>query len=168
MDALPAAAGGYSVPIAKLADMLAAAPSVQARFGTIGDTAATVARIHYPAVEDDQVPNLMPCLVLGPGDRWEWNTESGGAQNYLLPSGSILLLGAVRSNYPDLEAGQRDVANFVGELTQDLANVAAASGQLAIDRLRQLFPPARCTKEHEAAVGRYFMFGLFADWGVVR
>lgn len=166
MDALPAAAGGYSKPIAKLADMLAAAPSVQARFGTAGDVAATLARIHYPAVEDEDVPSLLPCIVLGPGDEWEWNAEAGGAQNYLIPSGAIMVLVAVKSTHPDLEAGQRDVTNFIGLLAQDLAAVAAASEQLAITRLRQIFPPVRCTKEHEAAVGRYFLWGGFVDWAV--
>lgn len=163
MQDVPTATGPYMVPLEKMADMLAAAPSVQARFGA-ADAAAALERIHFPALEEEQVPQLMPLVVLGPGDRWEWSTASGGAQNYLRPSGSIMLLVAIKSPFPGLEAASRDVGNFVGATVKELAAEAAKGSQLAIGKVRQIFPPSQCSKEHEAAFGRYFLAGYYVDW----
>jgi len=163
MQDVPAATGPYMVPLAKMADMMAAAPSVQTRFEA-ADAAEALQRIHFPALEEERIAELMPLVVLGPGDRWDWDTASGGAQNYMRPSGSIMLLLALTSPFPALEAATRDVGNFVGALVKDLAAEAAKSNQLAIGKMRQIFPPSLCSKEHEATFGRYFLAGYYVDW----
>ena len=163
----PAAAGPLMVPLDKLCDMLAATPATQSRFGTTGEDAhaRTRARIYFPVLEDEAIPVHLPAIIVTDGDEWSYQQHSGGARNYLRPQGTSLVLFAAGTRYPgNLEAGRRDFSNWVGMTLRELAAEAGADAQLSIRQIDQQMPPAMCSKEHEDAVGLYFLASYLVSW----
>jgi hypothetical protein len=163
----PPADGPLMVPLDKLCDMLAATPATQARFGTTGvDAQARArARIYFPVLEEELIPQQLPAIVVTDGDDWSYRMHSGGAQNYLRPEGSALVLFAAGTRYPgNLEAGRRDFSNWVGATLRDLADLAGVDALLAIRQVEQEMPPAMCSKEHEDTYGLYFLASYLVSW----
>ncbi len=163
----PPPEGPQMVPLAKLRDMLAATPATQARFGVAGDDAHARARerIYFPVLADEEIPARLPAIVVTDGDEWQYTQHSGGAQNYLRPAGTAVVLFAARSRYPgDLEAGRRDFSNWVGLTLQQLAGQAGVDTLLSIREIAQEMPPAMCSREHEDAFGLYFLASYAVRW----
>lgn len=163
----PASQGPLMVPLDKLVDMLAATPATQARFGTTGEDAQarTRERIYFPVLEEEAIPTRLPVIIVSDGDEWSYKQHSGGAQNYLRPEGTALVMFAAGTRYPgDLEAGRRDFSNWVGVTLRELAEQAGVDAQLSIRQIDQDMRPAMCSKEHEDAIGLYFLASYLVSW----
>jgi hypothetical protein len=174
MPQTPLATGPLMVPLSKLADMLAALTSVQARFGTPGNVPATLERVFFPMLEDEQAQTAqdtlrvhLPCIVVGCGDKWSLKSVAGGHQNFLFPDqagNSIRLLLGDKTRYEDRRSAYIDFGNWAGAVCQQLADVAAEDDNLAIMNIRQQTPPMLCSKEEENSGGLYFTASFFVDW----
>lgn len=159
-DAIPAASGSYMIPIAKLADMLSAATAVQARFGTTGSAANTLAKINYAVLEDQDIRPLLPTIVLTM-QSLVIKQEAGGAMNYLRianDGSGITMLLADNTRLDNLPASSRDFGNWVGDTIDALKAVAGQSAQLSINSIVQQMPIAICSKEQERSKGLYFLW----------
>jgi hypothetical protein len=163
-----AASGVYMVPFAKLADTLAAATSVQTRFG-VSDATAALQRIVWPVLESEhEIREYLPGIVLSVGDKFDLEQVAGGSQNFLRPANSgssILMTLADKAAFPDdLRCSYRDFGNWVGSVIADLIDIAGQSDQLSIVGIRQDLPIVACSKEEQDSFGLYFMASFWIDW----
>jgi hypothetical protein len=158
-SAAPTPEGPYTVPLHRLAQMLAECAAFQTRCGLSYPDADAEAklvngdgglkRIFYPAIEGDAL-ELAPCAILTWGSDWQLPMSSGGARNYFhSPVGEIFLeLIDVERHPGNEEASTRNFGNWIGlvlhsgdDAAPGLGELSALNDRLAINRFTQLEPP---------------------------
>jgi hypothetical protein len=161
-------------PLARLVDLVAAAPTFIERCGLDEDdpTAADqliggeggTQRIFYPAVELDDL-DAFPAAVLRVKEL-QYDQDSGGARNYLASSGVLSLLLVDRGRYQyDLERSGRDFLNFAGMTIHQIARQFAEDENLAGYRMRSFWGPDYDSQATSAGVIDRWMCGIDVHWG---
>ncbi len=167
-DDIPVAVGPYTVPLAKMADMLAGTASFQTRMGLLGDPLAVskcARNLPFPALERAKIREYLPSIIIMPGPTWSMEEKAGGSLNYLRPAGSLKLIFADNARFgDDLTASARDFCNWIGQTFQDLAQLWGSDALLSGRRVRQDMAPAGCSEKEENSAGLYFMASFVVEW----
>ena len=118
---------------------------------------------------------LRPLAVISPGEKHDLELVSGGAQNFLRPSGSLFLYLARDTPlefHNDCVRAEDDAANWFGEVIEQVADLSArddpessdGTSHLAIVRIsRVIFDEV--DDQHWDALGRFYFAGYSVDWG---
>lgn len=157
----PTPAGPYTVPLAKLADMLAETAAFQEQCGLTypdGECLEKLVqgdggfkRIYYPALDNDAWKDKLPIAVVAQGDAWRLPRVAGGGRNFFhSPDGTLeLILCDIDRAEWSLEAGARTFMNWVGAVLASgdddrpgLTELSALDDRLSIEEVSQLDPPA--------------------------
>lgn len=181
MSADPQPLGPYTVPLHKLAQMVAECAAFQGRCGlTYPDADAEeklvdgdggMKRIYYPALESiDAVLSKLPAAVISESEDWSIPMVSGGARNYSHgPRGALELILMDHDRYSgSIEASKRDFMNFVGLTLQSgdddapgLFELAALDDRLIINEITQLDPPEMCSRDAQNQYQRLYWSARF-------
>lgn len=162
--------GALMKPIGKLAEMLSVLASVQERFGTAPSTPATLARILYPILENDEGDDLrladLPAIVLCSGDKWMLDNQSGGGMNLLRPTlggNSIRILFADLTHYATARANFLDFGNWIGAVFTELLPFCGVSNNLSIIAIRQEMRITLSPAEQDQ-LDPYLSAAFIIDW----
>lgn len=165
----PSPVGPLTVPLAKLADMLAETAAFQEAAGLVfpdGDANEKLIqglrgkkRIFYPALEETEFRDYLPLAIIMQGDDWNMAPVAGGSQVWFHgPTGSLELILAAPDRERSLEAGARAFMNWVGTVIQSdepryperrpgLLDLSGKDDRLAIRGVSQLDKPAISPRE---------------------
>jgi hypothetical protein len=135
------ATGPQSVAIQRLAEMVSASSAFQNRRGKYTQAEASQ-HVHFPYV-DDPFQVKRPYVVITVGEL-NWQKRASGAQNFLMPMGSLGLWIADDDEYgeEDRKSGLIDFVNFVDGVLSDVVLIAGRDDLLAITEIQQVEPPA--------------------------
>lgn len=153
-------------PIAEAADalrrMIALSATFQAAGGSLDDVYYTEQAFATPR----------PWAIVTPGEQMAWRLDSGGAQNYFRPAGSMFVLLAIDTPadyFSDQVAAEHFAGNYFGGVLDDVAAVAAADDPdgnplLAITAIDLVWMAENDEREH-ADAGRFYLAGFNVQWG---
>lgn len=163
----PTPEGPYTVPLHKLAQMVAECAAFQTRVGlTYPDADAEAKlvngdggfkRIFYPAIEDENDPLLkLPSAIISYSEDWSMQMIAGGDRNYFHGARGSLEFGLMdHDRHPhSIEASMRDFMNFIGMVIQSgntdtpgLCELSAKDDRLIISEISQMDPPEICSRD---------------------
>lgn len=96
-----------------------------------------------------------------------WSLDSGGAQNFLIGSGSLILIlqrDTDENLYDDGLAAEYAALDFFGNVIKELADMSGSDGNLAIRRVTAI-EFAETPEEDREALGRFFWLACQVEWG---
>lgn len=89
-------------------------------------------RIYWPWMEIDLIEEQRPCAIIEMGE-FDYQAVAGGDQNYLMPSGSLVLTLVDNDRFAgDYKAGWRDFLAWQGQVIFDIAEKAGQDDFLDI------------------------------------
>lgn len=160
--------GPQGIAVKLLVDLVAASSTFQAR--TRRESAVEAEeRIYFPWLQEAINETKRPCAVIQLPPGFSWVTEAGGAQNYMVTdNGSLRLSLFDNERFPEAWRDSFfDFTNFVDGVIQDIAEVAAKDGNLAVHTITQVEPPAKSDPKDDAGTDGFWgaTFGL--TWGQI-
>lgn len=180
---MPSAAGPYTVPLYKLATMVAECAAFQEACGFTypmldeegvllnGDGGKK--RIFYPGIEDADYGDF-PLAIISAGEEWTMRLHAGGDRNYSYsPSGSLELMLMNWATGENNEFAARSFLNFIGQVISGdddnpgLWQLSAADDRLAINEITQFLPPQMCSRTEESQREQiYWQAGFTVRYGL--
>ncbi len=152
--------------------MVAASATFQSATGT-GNQAQALNHVRVKDTADaiDQRPNAVVSR-----QRFHWHQVEGGAQNWMLPSGSLYLyltIDVPRQHLDDAANEVYAVENFCGGVIDDIVAIAGKDqttdsvlpdSELAIERIEELVTSEN-NPEYWESEGRFWFAAYMIQWG---
>ena len=160
--------GPLAIPAERLREIVSQSATFQTE-GGFADAAAAKDRIFFKDATGDVDP---PWAVISTGVVLDLSLVAGGFQNWLRPSGDLVLLLAKRTNpdfYEDLIQADWDASNLIGGVMIDIAILAGkdledGSGDLAITSISLIGFGENDEQSHEG-LGRFYLGAVRIGWG---
>lgn len=161
------AAGPLSLPMAKLADLLAASETFRAAVGA-ADAAAALAFVHYPSVSlTGEGAVSRPFAVISDDDIAEWNYSTRGNAGQLVLTFELPTPEEYASNAAEAELWFRNVLGGILADMLELAGTYDGSGVCywAMVAAEKLVTPAAANLEHEPeGTAPYYGASFLISW----
>ena len=163
--------GSFALPVLKLRRMVALSETFQREAGC-QEHAAALDRVHlHNAIGNPNRPNA----VVSPGDGHDYTLKSGGAQNYLRPSGSIFLYLSIdtpQEYYSDTVRAELYSGTFFGQVMDEVVSLSNAddpgssdgTSHLSIAGATQIAFDESSEDDWES-MGRFYWCGYLVRWG---
>ena len=127
--------GPISLPQSQCCDLLANSVTFQQRIGvaSAADAYQKIFRTWKRLPTGAEFDQARPYAVVLSLPELEYQLDSGGQRNWLLPTGAVWIFLTDNDRFPgDVDDSGIDFGNFVGGVMQDIANQAAVDGNLAV------------------------------------
>jgi len=167
-----AATGPQGTAIHKLVSLIAADSAFQTRTGAADSTEAEAKHIYWPWLQNDDgreidvIEATRPFVLIEQAD-YTWDLKAGGAQNYFLPYGSLLLTISDNDKFvEDYKSDWTDFINFCDDVLQAIIDGAALSDALAVVEIKQA-RAAMLNPENQWQDCRYWCAAYRVDWNPI-
>ena len=167
----PTPKGSFALPIVQLRTMVSLSKEFQAETNT--DTATDALKhISFTRNDEDKIARPFACIMLG--DSHNYQQDSGGDANFLIPDGNVGLYLTKDTNplYKfDLDAAVIDAANFFGTVIDDVVAISGKDNphsdvsHLPINS-GHLDQFSDSSDEDTDGIGEFFYAVYLLNWGV--
>lgn len=168
-SSIPVPSGSFAEPAEKLRKMVALSDT----FRMLTDTSSLAQALERVFLRESRDTDVRPFAVITTGEQHSYRLIGGGEQNWLRPSGSLLMF--VEMDTP--VAYQNDVtqadlwaSTLFGRIADDVAALAGQddrtgeTSHLSITGM-QLVEFMETPEEHWKSLGRYFYAVYSVQWG---
>lgn len=163
----PLEKGPITSAVYQLRRLVAESAAFQSRCGA-ADSAAAKKRVKCWDFEDDPIllQKARPFAVIWPADRFDLDQVAGGARNWLLGGGDlVLIISDVDRAAGDREASGAEFAGWIDAVLIDMADLAGDDDRIQLRHISFLRRPMRTATKDEASAGAFWEVAFLVSWG---